>query len=138
MSGILGQLLTSVLGGGQQASQTSAIAGIIQQIIGGNTGAGNGIGNLISQFENAGLGQQVQSWVGNGANQAVSPQDLSKVFPSGSVDAWSKQAGTSPGNLLQILAHALPQAVDHVTPNGQVPAATQDLGGLLRGLLGSA
>jgi len=40
--------------------------------------------------------------------------------------AWSEQAGTSPDSLLQILAQAPPNAVDHVAPNGQVPSVRTD------------
>ena len=38
------------------------------------------LGGLISQFENAGLGHIAQSWVGNGPNLPVSPQQLQNVF----------------------------------------------------------
>jgi uncharacterized protein YidB (DUF937 family) len=42
---------------------------------------------------------------------------------------WTTQAGTTPEKLRRGLAEALPQAVDHVTPGGQVrePNAVPDL-----------
>lgn len=39
-------------------------------------GVGGGLGGLVSSFEQAGLGRIVQSWIGTGANQPVSPQQI--------------------------------------------------------------
>ena len=38
------------------------------------------LGGLVSNFEQAGLGHLVQSWISNGPNQPVSPQQLQSVF----------------------------------------------------------
>jgi hypothetical protein len=48
MSGILGQSLSNVSGAGQQISQPSALARVIQQILGGNARTSNGLNDLIS------------------------------------------------------------------------------------------
>ena len=81
MSRILGQSLSNVSGGGQQISQPSALASAIQQILEGNTRTANGLDDLISRFQTAGLGQQIQSWTWTGQNQAISPNDLMNAFP---------------------------------------------------------
>jgi uncharacterized protein YidB (DUF937 family) len=131
MSGLLGQLIGNVLGG-QSGSQSAAITGIIQQIIAGSSGGSGGVSALVSRFEAAGLGQQAQSWVANGPNQAVSSDQLGQVFSADEVQAWAKQAGTTPDAILKVLSEALPKAVDHVTPTGQPPGQTADLQGMLQ------
>ncbi len=132
MSGLLGHLVGNILAGSQTGGQPSAISGMIQQIVAGGTGGTGGVAALVSKFEAAGLGPQVQSWVGNGQNQPVSTDQLTKVFSPDEIQTWATQAGTSPNAILQVLSEALPKAVDHVTPGGQVPAQTADLTGMLR------
>jgi uncharacterized protein YidB (DUF937 family) len=132
MSGLLGQLVGSILSG-QPGSQPTAISGIVQQIVAGSSGGAGGVAALISRFEAAGVGQQAQSWVANAPNQAVSPDQLSQVFSSDEIQGWAQQAGTTPDAILKVLAEALPKAVDHVTPNGQPPAQTADVAQMLQG-----
>lgn len=109
MMGVLGGLL----GGGNQGQQ--------QQGGGGMMGGGGGIGGLLSQFQNAGLGHIAQSWIGNGANQSVSPDQLQSVFGQSQVQSMASQAGMQPNDFLSQMAQHLPNAVNGMTPNGQVP-----------------
>lgn len=136
MSGLLGQILGQVVGG-QQAGQPTAIAGILQQVLASN---GGGIASVISRFEAAGLGSQVQSWVGTGQNAAVSPEQIGQAFTDEQIGTWADQAGTTPDKLRAVLAEALPHAVDQVTPGGQVPPASAipDLTALVGRFLGGA
>ena len=118
MGGILGSLLGGggggaggmlggLLGGGQQQPQQG--------------GMGGGLGGLLSQFQNAGLGHIAQSWVGNGPNQQVSPDQLQQVFGQQQVNQWAQQTNMQPHDLLSQLSQYLPHAVDHMTPGGQMP-----------------
>ena len=102
----MGNILSSVLGGGQSGA--------------GNAGMAGGLGGLLSQFQQAGLGNIAQSWVGNGANQPVSPQQLQNVFGENQVQDMANQAGMDKGDFLSQLSQHLPHAVDQMTPNGQV------------------
>lgn len=116
-------ILDSVLGGllgGQQA--TSPVQGILGSLLGGGGGgAAGGLGGLMQQFQRAGLGNVAESWVGNGPNQPVQPQQLEGVFGRDQVNQWAQQTGMSSGGLLSQLAHFLPHAVDGMTPGGRMP-----------------
>ncbi len=142
MSGMLGQILGGVLGGGggRQQVQPSALQSILQQILGGSGqgsgGQGGGLSDLLSRFQSAGAGEQANSWVGTGANQPVSPDQVGTAFSPEQIQGWADQAGTTPDHMRQVLAEALPHAVDHVTPNGQAPSQNTDIGGMLGNLLG--
>ena len=138
-------LLDSVLGsllGGNAGGASSPMGSILSSMLGGqsgnaglgNTGMGNagmgnagmggiagGLGGLISQFENAGLGNIAQSWVSNGPNQPVSPQQLQNVFGHSQVQDMASQAGMQPGDFLSQLSQHLPNAVHGMTPNGRLP-----------------
>jgi uncharacterized protein YidB (DUF937 family) len=91
----------------------------LQQLLAAN---GGGVASVISQFEAAGLGSNAQSWVSPGANQPVSAEQIGEVFSPEQIKGWATQADTTPDKLCAVLAEALPHAVDHVTPGGQIPA----------------
>lgn len=137
--GILDSVIGGLLGGNnQQGGEGSPLGGIISSVLGG--GAGNqyegqapgaaggglagalagagGIGGLLSQFQQAGLGHIAESWIGNGANQPVSPDQLQSVFGADQTRAMAAQAGMDHGDFLQQLSKQLPQAVDNATPGG--------------------
>ena len=135
MSGILGQVLGGWMGGGQQGQ--SPMVAILQQVLASREGNQTGLSALISRFEAAGLGQQAQSWVGTGANQPVSHDQIGQVFNENQINAWAGQAGTTPDAMRQVLAQALPHVVDHLTPGGQMPPPNADLSGTLMNLLGA-
>ena len=67
--------------------------------------AGGGLGGLLSKFEQAGLGNVAQSWVGNGPNQSISPQQLQNVFSQDHVQAMADQAGMPQGEFLSSSAN---------------------------------
>lgn len=131
-------LLGSVMGGlmGGQAEQ-SPVGGILSSLLSGGSGAAggaqsSGLMNLVSRFEQSGLGNVAQSWISNGPNQSVTPQQLQQVFGQQQVNQWAQQANVQPHDLLSQLAHFLPQLVDGMTPQGQVPQG----GGIQDGMVG--
>ena len=130
--GLLDSVLGGLMGGGNQ-QQSSPMMGVLgsllgggqqQQAGGGGIGGmlgGGGLSGLMSQFQNAGLGHIAQSWVGNGQNMPVSPDQLQSVFGQGQVQQMASQAGMEPHSFLSQLAQHLPNAVDQMTPGGQYP-----------------
>jgi uncharacterized protein YidB (DUF937 family) len=133
MSGILGQL--AGLFGNSQAGQANTWSGILTQLLAGQ----GGIQGLIQQLQNAGLGEQVKSWVGTGENKPVTGEQLSAALPHTEVQNWAQSTGLNIEQVLAGLSKLLPQAVDHVTPTGQVPAAdteAADVNAIVGRLLG--
>ncbi|MEP6897092.1 MAG: YidB family protein [Rhodanobacter sp.] len=131
--------LNDLLGGqGQQANGGSLIS-VAGQLI----EKAGGVQGLVSMLQQHGLGGAVQSWVGTGANQPVSGDQLGQALQSGGMGALVQEAagklGVDPSVMLNGLSHVLPHAVDHMTPDGQVPADAQGSGfnlGMLEGLAG--
>jgi uncharacterized protein YidB (DUF937 family) len=108
-------VLMNMLGGGQQGGgQQGGMAGAGQ-------GMGGGLGGLLSSFQQAGLGHLAESWIGNGQNQPVSPQQLQSVFGQNQVQTMADQAGMPQQDFLSQLSQHLPNAVNGMTPNGQIP-----------------
>ena len=70
-------LLDGVLGGVLGAEVTSLVSHAIEQH--------GGVSGLVAQFEQQGLGNVVQSWIGKGPNLPISPDQLNKVLGSATV-----------------------------------------------------
>ena len=132
MSGIFGSILGS-LSQGQRDGQPNALAGVLQQVLNQN---GGGVNALLSRFQEAGLGTQAQSWVSTEPNQPISADHIDQVFNQDEISGWAAQAGTSPDKMREVLAEALPHAVNHVTPNGQVPDQVPSLSSLIEQFMG--
>lgn len=98
-------------------SQTS-LASAVLSMLSSNEG---GISGLVKQFAAKGLGHVVSSWIGTGQNLPITPEQLQSVLGSEQVQAIAAKAGISPQAASAALAQVLPQVVDKVTPDGQVP-----------------
>jgi uncharacterized protein YidB (DUF937 family) len=80
-----------------------------------------GLGDLVKQFQQNGQGNVVNSWVGQGSNQQISPNDLAKALGADQISALMSQTGMSREDLLAGLSQQLPQAIDELTPDGRLP-----------------
>ena len=106
-------LFDGVLGGIVGAGMVSVVNGILEQH--------GGLQGVISQFEKSGLGSTVSSWVGTGANQAISPAQVHQALGPDLLQQLAAKSGLPVQDLVQKLAQVLPQAVDHLTPDGTIP-----------------
>ena len=124
----LGSLLGGLLGaGGKSGSGSGNILGALLSALGGTQGgAGNGsnpLGGLLDMLTKSGLAEQKDSWVGTGQNQSVTGAQIQQALPDETLQKVAEQAGVSPEQAASDLAQTLPQAVDKLTPEGQVPQA---------------
>lgn len=116
--GGLADILGQVLGGGGGMRDTTAGMSGRGAGLGGGMG---GLGALLEQMQQAGLGEQARSWVGTGQNMPISPDALSQIFGEGGIGAIARQAGLTPQETSEGLSELLPDVVNHVTPTGEVP-----------------
>ena len=125
--GLLDELLGGVTGQGQPGNSNAAPAPAPQTALQGvvnllhNPQVG-GIGGLLQMFEQHGMGQTAQGWVGQGANPGVSSNQLMQVLGPALMGQFASHLGVPQQQAGGILAQLLPHVVDHMTPNGQVPA----------------
>ena len=76
---------------------------------------------LINQFKQNGLGDVINSWIGTGQNQAVSPNQLREALGQKTINDLSRHSGAPQDDLLSQLSRYLPGVIDRLTPNGQLP-----------------
>jgi len=135
--GLLDSVLSQVFGGSQGAPAGGNNAALLQAVLGmlGNDAPGGGLGALIAGFQRNGLGDVMSSWISTGPNQAISADQLGSVLGPDTLRALTQQAGGQSTDLLGQLSQLLPQVIDQLTPQGQVPASglgnTSDLLGML-------
>ena len=124
---IIKMLIGLLTGGGSQSQLLGALPGLL--------GAGGGLGGLsglMGMLEKAGAGDIGKSWVGNGQNQKISPDILKQALGADQLGKIAAQAGTSPDRAASGLSKLLPDVVDKLTPDGQLPSDAD-----LEGKLGS-
>jgi uncharacterized protein YidB (DUF937 family) len=144
--GLLDSVLGSAMGalqGGGQGGGSAVLMQVIGSLLSGQQGGGaggglGGLGALLQQLQQGGLGEAAQSWVSTGQNLPVSADQLQAALGGDRIGALAQQVGLDPGDLAGQLAQYLPQVVDRLTPDGQLPAGSggADLGGLLGNVLG--
>ena len=110
-------MLDGVLGGIVGAGMVSVVNNIIEKH--------GGLQGVVNEFERNGLGPTVKSWVGTGANQPISPDDVHRTLGPELLQQLSAKSGLSVQDLAQKLSEILPNAVDRLTPNGTVPSLSE-------------
>ncbi|WP_392669398.1 YidB family protein [Streptomyces sp. LN785] len=124
----LGGLLGSLLGGGSRSGGSGGAGNILGALLGtlggsqgGGAGGGNALEGLIGMLAESGLLDQARSWVGTGENQPVSGAQIAQALPDETLRKVAEEAGVSPEQAADGIAKSLPEAVDRLTPAGEVP-----------------
>jgi uncharacterized protein YidB (DUF937 family) len=84
-----------------------------------------GLGGLLNQFQQSGLGDVVKSWIGPGQNQPISPNQLGSALGPQIIKVLAQKTGMSEQEITAHLSQILPNAVDRLTPNGRMPTQAE-------------
>jgi uncharacterized protein YidB (DUF937 family) len=103
-------LLDGLLGGAVGAEMVTVVNGLIEKH--------GGVQGIVAQLEQQGLGGTVRSWVGTGANQPITADQIHQAFGSDTVKQLAAKIGMTPEDLASKLSQILPQAIDKLTPGG--------------------
>jgi len=99
-----------------------------------------GVQGLLDNFQNAGMGDAVQSWLGDGANKPVAGADIEQALGGDVLQHVAAKANMAPSDASSVLAEALPAMIDKLTPQGEAQdmdfgSLQSMLGGFLNGKL---
>ena len=111
---MLDQLTKQVAGDGNAEKVVQKVGPLLVRV--------GGVDGLKQKFEQAGLGDVAQSWIGTGSNKSVSPDQVKDALGQQQVEQIANEAGVSTDEAAAGLSKVLPDAVDNVTPSGQVPS----------------
>ena len=106
-------LLDGLIGGAAGAGLVTVVNGLIEKH--------GGLQGIVAQFQQQGLGPTIQSWVGNGENLPISPDQVQQALGSDSIQQLAAKLGIPPDQLAAKLSETLPQAIDKMTPGGKLP-----------------
>lgn len=103
--------------GGAGKGQSNLVDSVVK-MIGAQQGGLNG---LVAQFTKGGLGDIVGSWVGTGANKAITPQQLTSGLGEDKLQQLAADTGMHVDDVKKQMTTVLPGVVDKLTPDGVVP-----------------
>lgn len=130
--GILDQIgaVAGEFGHAQQPQQTG-IAAALMQALQQHPG---GIGGLLQNFRQNGMGEHVNQW-GSGQQTTATPEQVQQgLNGTGLIENTARQAGVSHEVASAAIAALLPALIHHFAPGGQ-PAPQGQLGGLAQQFL---
>src|SRR6516225_7763445 len=99
-----------------QPGEGSPLSAILGQML-RNTDLGS-VGGLLDQLQKSGLGPQVSSWLGNGANLPISVDQIRQALGDDTIRQLSQTLGLPIDQLLNTLSQHLPATIDKLSPNG--------------------
>jgi uncharacterized protein YidB (DUF937 family) len=117
--------------GGGGGGLASMLPGGLGSLLSGGGGAqagsalSSGLGDVFKQFEQSGQGEIAKSWLSNGPNKAISPNDLANALGENQINTLMEQSGMSRSELLSGLSQNLPDLMNQLTPNGRLPTAEE-------------
>jgi uncharacterized protein YidB (DUF937 family) len=138
LDALVGNVLGSALGGNQRQDPLGSVLG---GLAGGNQAqSGNlllqvallllqqngGLEGVLNRFRQGGLGQQADSWVGTGQNMNISTNELQQIFGSSTLRDLASQLGMPEEQAGSTMAQVLPELINQLTPQGQVPENGDD------------
>lgn len=112
--------LLDSLGGSLRNVAAAAAPALIAEAL-KQTNLGN-LQGIVNQLQQGGLGAQVQSWLGNGANMPVTAEQLRAALGDERVQQLAAKFGVPADQVLKLLADHLPATVDQASPNGKLGA----------------
>jgi uncharacterized protein YidB (DUF937 family) len=120
--GPVGGSMGGMMGGSNMQAQSPLLQMVLQMLQ-----QNGGLEGILGKFQQAGFGQQAQSWIGTGQNEPIDPNVLQQIFGQGQLGKIAQQLGISTEQASSGVAQMLPQVVDEMTPSGQIPANHGDL-----------
>jgi uncharacterized protein YidB (DUF937 family) len=85
-----------------------------------------GLGGLLQRFQQSGHGDIINSWIGSGQNQPITPDQLHQALGPQAVDNLSRLTGAAAADLISELSRVLPgdrqarATRPHAKPGGHV------------------
>ena len=111
--------LAGALSGALGQVEAAAVPALISAVL-AKTDLG-GLSNVAARLQQGGLGEQVKSWLGSGANLPVTADQIRSALGSQQVQQIARQLGLPVDDALKLLTEHLPTAIDQASPTGTLP-----------------
>lgn len=85
-----------------------------------------GLGAVLDRFRQKGYGRQANSWVATGPNQMLDARAVDEVVGIDELSRLSQQLGVPQQEVANGFAEILPEMVDQLSPEGEIPPEADD------------
>lgn len=127
------RLFMQKMGGAGGSLNSDAVQNALGKLLGGGDGQLD-LGDILGKLQGGGLGALAQSWLGDGANNGISAQQILAAFGQGKVNEFAGEIGVTEDQATDGLAGMLPELIDKHSSGGSL---LDSVGGA-SGLLGAA
>lgn len=118
------KLAMEKMGGGDEGSMGSALSSLLG---GNNADDGFDLGDLANRFTGGGLGNAVQSWLGDGDNDSVSAEQLTNALGADKIAGFAQQLGMNQEEAAGKLTDFLPDLLDKSSSGGNLLSSAAGL-----------
>ena len=84
-----------------------------------------GLDGVIAKLNAAGLGEKVNSWLGQGANKPITADEIRSALSNDQVKQLAAKLGVPVDQVANLLAQHLPNAVSQASAAGSIQATSQ-------------
>ena len=116
----------------QFQGKTNADAGQAQNAMQNLMGGDLNIAGLVEKFAgNSGVASQLQSWLGDGANEQISGSNIMEMLGKDSVNQFANQLGVDENTAADGLSNLIPNLIDKSSSGGSLLESVGGIGGAL-------
>jgi len=95
---------------------------MVREVLNYVTGSPGGIGGFLDRLKAAGLGSEVESWLGRANAAPMSAQLVDRLVGAPALGGMASRLGLGTSLLSTAVGYALPKLIGLLTPGGTVPA----------------
>lgn len=127
--GLFDSLASSMLG--KLGGEKGAIAQVAIDLFNQN----GGLNGVLEKFKNAGFGDEVASWVSTQHNLPISAEQILQALGSSTIQQAAAKLNMNAQDISAKIAEYLPQVIDRMTPEGQLPREPVNVLATLMGMM---
>jgi uncharacterized protein YidB (DUF937 family) len=86
-----------------------------------------GMNAVLDKFRQKGLNRQAQSWMSSGDNEPIDGQTVQQVVGQDELRQMAQRLGVPEEQVAQAFAEIMPEMVDKLTPDGQMPREADEV-----------
>lgn len=113
--GLFDSLASNMLG--KLGGEKGAIAQVAIDLFNQN----GGLPGVLQKFKAAGYEPEVDSWISKGSNLTIDAQQIMYALGSSTIQQAASKLNMNAQDISAKIAEYLPQVIDRMTPDGQLP-----------------
>lgn len=113
--GLFDSLASNMLG--KLGGEKGAIAQVAIDLFNQN----GGLAGVLQKFRTAGFDDEVASWISKGSNLPITAEQIVQALGSHTIQQAASKLNMNAQDISAKIAEYLPQVIDRMTPDGQLP-----------------